>query len=194
MFLSRTEKKTGIFSTKQTSSTFSIKNDVHTTVEFNIEYIIIIIRFLSNLGSRTVCCISFLGKNRTSLSLIQLILQLFLYTSQILKQKWQKCSTHCSKTIIFYKYFLNGARYKKYSNTFQFQRMHTFSTVEIKIQKCALFKKSVNQSFPYILKMKKDFTNILSVLKSVESAYYVVFFLNVCKNRIELIFFRAWKG
>ena len=58
----------------------------------------------SNLRSSEVCCISLLGKNRTSLSLIQLILHLFCTEVKFCTNIRPTSGAHCQKTKI---YFLN---------------------------------------------------------------------------------------
>ena len=73
---------------------------------------------------------------------------------------------------------MNGASYKKNSNTFKFQRMRTFSTVRIKkikkFKMCTVKKKYVNQSFPHNSKTKRDIAKISSVLKPMKSDYNVI--------------------
>ena len=64
----------------------------------------VIIQFHSNLRSREVCCISFLGKNWTSLSFIQLIIHLFCTIIKFCTKKQPKSGAHCYKNEI---YFLN---------------------------------------------------------------------------------------
>ena len=75
--------------------------------------------------------------------------------------------------------------------------MCTFSTVKIqklKIIKCALSKKYVNQLFPDNSKTKRDIAKISAVLKPMKSNYYV---LKFWKKSEQVYFFgreRVLKG
>ena len=68
--------------------------------------LLIIVQFLSNLRSWNVSVASTLwGENRTNLSLVQLILNLFLYTSKIFHQQTTKMWCALLKNRIFVKNF-----------------------------------------------------------------------------------------